>query len=430
MLRKLLASTALAALSLPLLHGCGTDGPVGYVRVVNATTEFATMDLYADGDEELSGVASQSVSAYAKIKNGSRVLELHNGGSPLASATTTQTLSTDHRYTLVGYVSGGALTTQFLNEDESAPSGNNAKLRVLNAASTDVGSLDVYLTTTACNQLGITDVAVATSVSGLQTAFTSFGTSSSAYNVCVTAAGQKSDLRLAGSVTFTAGEVANLVLTSTTGGVLVDGMLLVQQGQRTALPNTLARVRLVADAADGSAMSLSLNGTSIGSAPLSPALTDYVTVDLGTGGAITPALVIGTTTVTVPALTLATGVDYTVLVTGTAAAASLVALVDDNKPSTDTSNTVKIRLVNGLNGDTGTAALSVNGLLDINSVAFGEASSDVQVAAATGATLTGYANSLTQVWQTTDATLLAQKNYTVFLLGTTSTPTGFLVQDN
>lgn len=419
MTRPILAA-ALIALVLPFVPGCGSDGPVGHVRLVNATTDFATMDLYADGEQVLSGVAASSVSGYADVKEGSRVLDVHNGGSGISATTTTQTIATDHRYSLVAYVTGGAVTTQFLNEDESAPTGANAKLRVLNGAVNEVGSVDVYLTTNDCGKLGVTDIAVASGVSGLQSAFATFGAASgagTAYNVCVTASGSKSDIRLSTSITFTAGQVANFVLTPTTGGVLLNGLLLNQQGSATAYANQLARVRLVADAADGSSVSAAFGSTSVGISGLSPAVLSYVAV---TAGTVTPTITINGTAVAAPSMTLTAGADYTLLVAGTAAAPTVSNLADDNTPSTDSNLTVKIRLVNGVNGMATTAGLKVNGAPLINSVPFGQSSSYVQVAASTGTTLVGLEGS-SPIWTDDSLTLTAKTNYTVFLLGDAAT---------
>lgn len=417
MIRKILAA-ALVAAGLGALPGCGTDGDVGYVRLVNATTDFATMDLYADGDAAVSGVSSRTASGYAKISEGSTVLDVRNGGSGTSATQTTQTISTDHRYTLVAYVTGGAPTTQFLTDDEDAPSGANAKLRVLNGASTEAGSLDVYVTTNACSALGVTDVAIAAGVSGLQSSYATFGAASgtgTAYNVCATVAGSKSKVRFSDSITFTAGQVATLVLTPTSGGTLVDGLLINQQGDVTSYASQLARVRVVADAADASGVAVTIGGTEVADTVLSPTIGDYVAVP---AGASTPVVTIGGVAVTAASQTFTAGADYTILVAGTAGAATVSVLTDDNSPSTDDSTPVKLRLVHGVNGLDTPVSLYVNNSPVIAGVPFGAAGS-ASVTEYDSVPLIAYSGTTT-VWSLDSFTFVAQHNYTVFLLGTPS----------
>lgn len=438
MIRKLLLA-ATCSLGLSLIPGCGTDGPVGKVRLVNATTAYTTMDLFADGDAVTTGVPVDSVSAYADVKEGSRVLSVRLGGAASDATTSTQSVSTDKHYSLVAYLSGTALTTQWLSDEEPAPSGNYAKLRVLNAASTQVGGVDVYLlpTARACATLGLTDTPVAAGVSGLQTAFASVVSSAGAgtsYNVCVTAAGSKSDVRLATpSVAFVNAQVATLILAPTTGGVLLNGFLLAQQGALTPLATTSARVRVVADAASAASVSVTLNGETFFAADTSPQLTDYQTIDAGSAAI---GVFIDSVQVTAPTTAITAGGDYTLVVAGTSAAPSVALLTDDNSASTSTTATVKIRLVNGANG-AGTANLLVNGLQVASNVALGAGSTYAQVApSAAQASLTSRSGATT-LFSATTQTLSANAVYTLFLLGDVgsgdvndTTTASLLIQDH
>jgi hypothetical protein len=428
MTRKMLA-TALLAFALPLLNGCGTDGPVGHVRMVNATTDSATLDLYDGTTAIVTGVATGVASGYADVKNGTRTLNILAGDTGLQRASVTESVSTDKHYTMVAYDSGGSMQAAFLSEDEAAPASGKAELRVLNGASTEVGDVDVYLTASDCSALTSQDGTIVTGLAGLQDAFQSFNAGQ--FNICVTTAGAMTDVRMSANITFTSGQVATLVLTPASGGVLIDGLLLTQQGSATPYANTLSRVRLVADAASSTdGVVASMGGASLGDSQQSPNILNYVPV---THGTYTPTITIGGTAVTALPQTLVAGTDYTLLVAGSAADPRIQLLTDDNTPSTDSNNSTKIRLVNGVNGaDAQLASLSLTGSVLVSSITFTQASTEVQVAPGTGLSLTGALNGTTIYDSANAGTLLANKNYTVFLLGdlASGTQTGVLRPDN
>ncbi len=419
MLRKTFAAAVLAFV-LPLLPACGTGGDVAEVRLVNASPDFATLDLYAGGDLAVSGVPVNQASAYAKVDTGTKLLDVHSGGTGTSAVSTTQTLSVDKHYSLIVYENGGtAPSQQFISDDEPAPTGDNAKFRVLNAASSQVASVDVYLTTNACGSLQPNDVAVASAVTTLQDAFVEVAAATGAgklYNVCATSTGNKQDVRLSvPSVAFIDGQVNTLVLTTTTGGVLLNGLMVVQQGSVNAFVNTSARMRLVADAALGAPVTAVANGTTLASAPTSPNIgTTYQTV---TSGTLTLVATIGGTTIAVPTPTITPGLDYTLMITGTAADPGVFLIPDDNTLSTDENNPVKIRLVNGVNGVGAPLSLSLDGSTIIGGVTFGTASTPVVTPATDGSSIEVDADTAV-IWTAAGTVTLSENRvYTVWALG-------------
>ncbi|MET0384126.1 MAG: DUF4397 domain-containing protein [Burkholderiaceae bacterium] len=416
MLTKPRAALALALL-LPLLNGCGIDDiDAGHVRLVNATTEFGTMDLYESTTELSGGTASNAVGAYQDVDKGQAVFNVKNGGSSSTSATTTQTVSKDAHYTIVAFVNANALQTAWLTDDEPTPDPGVAKLRVFNAAPGEAAGVDVYVTTNACGALTIADTAVASDVTGLQGSYSDLTAAAGGVtaNICVTATGDKGDLRLAiPSLTLTNRQVATLILTKTAGGILMNGLLLNQQGTLTGYPNSSARVRLVADAAGAGLVAATFNGTDLGSSA-SPNVGSYTTVG---AGPVTLGLTINGTAVGAAALSTAAGGDYTLLVAGSVASPTIALLADDNIASTSTSLPVSMRLVNGLNGVGGAATLTANGSVIGGGTAFGAASAYTNVAASAGvAELTAKSGGAT-LWDVTAQTLTSGNVYTVFLLG-------------
>ena len=129
-----------AALCLPLLSGCGDDNAQkGYVRIVNATTEYASLDLYtlnSDGGNDLflSGTQAGQASGYKDIDKGSYTFEVKGSTSAGAATPAPGTVTKGDHFSVVTYLTGNSTKTQFFSDEESAPSANNAKLRIFNAA--------------------------------------------------------------------------------------------------------------------------------------------------------------------------------------------------------------------------------------------------------------------------------------------------------
>jgi hypothetical protein len=431
MLSKTWAASA-AVLSLALLGGCGNeDANSGLVRMVNATTEYATMDLYdvdSGGSSSLliSGTASNAASGYEALTKGTYSFNIVGaGGSAPASTVAATSITKQDHFAVISYLTGGTLQSVIVPEEEPAPSSGNAKLRILNGASSEAGSVDIYVTSHACTALGDTDTAFASSVSGLQTAYSQLITPASGtqWNICATGAGDKSDLRLAmANVPFTNQEVATLILTRTPSGVLLNGMLLTQQGSLTAYPNTLARVRLVADAAAAGTVTATINGTPLGADTVSPAIGNYVPI---ASGALTVSLLINDVAVTTTPLTAAAGADYTLLVAGTQGAATVALLPDSNLPSTSTANPVKMRLVNGLNNFGAPVSLNAAGTLVATGTTFGTASTYTTMPANTsGTAVLTVTGAGTTVFTLGAQTLLSGGVYTMFLVGDMGQDTG------
>ena len=75
------------ALTLPFLQGCGDENAQkGFVRIINATSEYASLDLYtqaSDGSDSLvvAGTTSNTASAYTGIDKGSYTFDVKSSTS-------------------------------------------------------------------------------------------------------------------------------------------------------------------------------------------------------------------------------------------------------------------------------------------------------------------------------------------------------------
>lgn len=328
------------------LTACGGGGDDGdnntQVRLLNATRSYAQLDLTVNDKTINSKVGYASVGEYGTVDINSpatKVLESTVGTSVSA---TTPGLSAGSNYTFITYGFAGAVRTMLLQEVETAPEANKAKLVVLNLAP-DAGALDVYVTT-ATEPLE-TATALATNLQGgVGSGYVQIN--SGTFRVRVTGYNKRNDLRLdIPAVTLDSASVNTLVLTASEGGVLVNGITLVQKGAAKNFANVQSRVRTVAAMTAGGTVSSSINGQGMFTAPaISPLISEYVTT---ASGASTLSTMVNGAAVTFPAPTLTAGKDYTLLVWGDAAAPKMAVLDDDNRLPTVTGN-VKIRMVNAL----------------------------------------------------------------------------------
>lgn len=429
---KLRAWLAIAAIAASLLQACGGNGGggSGSVRLVNLSDDISPLDVYTyDGTTEAiltasSNVATDTAGAYSGIGATTITFNLKRTGTGTTSNTSTRTIGKDISYTLLAYSTNSVLKSVFLTENETAPSAGNAKLRVYNA-SIEAGPLDVYVVPAG------NPVATPT-LSSLPTervsTYTEFGAGN--YNIVVTGPGDVTDVRLnLASVALAAQEIATFVVTSTPGGVLVNGHVIDQQSSVTPHHNTSARVRLVAGGASGDVAAATVNSVVLSGAQSSPSVqSPYVLVPAGAltvsatlnGSAATPN---GTTPL--PA-NLAAGTDNTLLVSGVGTNGVVTLINDDNRPPLLGTN-AKIRLVHGVGNLASPITLTVDFSTVANNVATNSASTPVSIPATAANTtteldysspgITPPATNCTGGFCSRQVVLRAGGVYTVFALG-------------
>jgi hypothetical protein len=413
----------IAALVLPLLHACGgnSDEDQGSVRLINATTDFPQLDASRDDDGMVYGVAAGAGSGYSNLDEDDYTFKIAQSGSGTTAASVAGSVSAGSHYALVAYASGAALQVSYLTEDEGDPNSGQAKLRFMNTAGLEAGAVDVYVGHVACNALGNTAIAAA---SGLSTAtsataptgYTAFAAGS--YHVCVTSAGVKTDVRLdIPALTLGDKQIATLVLTRSSSGVLVNGLVVSQRGAVTPSANLSTRVRVVTSTVGTTdKVNVAVNGTTIAS--------NYPPTNIGgyqllTAGAL--AVTVNGATVDVGTATAPSGGDLTLLVTGDLASPTFSVITDDNTPATGAAQPVKLRVINGVNGLSGGVTLTLDSEIVGGDIAFGTASPPMTVAASAGLADIVASNGSNLLWQANDQTLTTGKVYTVFLLGNATT---------
>lgn len=413
----------LLSATVALIGGCGgaSDDDAATVRVINASTNYGALDLHVDDTLRSSAIAYGQTSGYIGFEEGSHTTTLTRTGSTTALSSVSRTLSSDYGTTVIAYQADGSLKTAQLSDSESAPSSGRAKLLVFNA-SPDAGSVDVYLSGSSDTLDNATLVASSVSAGSSSGSYTTVG--SGTYRLRIAAAGSTTDLRLdAASMTLDSQGVYALVVTPTSGGVLVNSLLVRQGGAITQLDTDLARVRLVSAVTSSGTVGAAFNGSTLATSVASPAIGSYALVKAGSA---TPTISVNGASLSTAAITLAAGSDSTLLVWGPAASASLSVIGDDNRlPASSTS--AKIRLIHGASINSNPLTLTANYSAVAENIALGAASTPTSVTAGSSTTIEVSDTTLsTALYSVSDVTLSARGVYTVFMLGSGSSVTGAL----
>jgi len=356
-----------------ILAGCGSGSGSAPVRLVNASVGYQTPGLgFMDESTQVAtGVLYGASSSYFNVQAGSVNLTLTTtiGGQQVsATAAQVRTVNKDQRYSLVAYGILNELKMALVAESTVTPDTGNANINVLNT-SNDIGPVDVYLSTTkdlSVSTLIASNIAASIS-SPAQSAFA--GVTAGSYFITVVGANSiaqgVSDVRFQTptAVTFTALQVATIILTPGASGVLANAIVLVQGTSGTATPfnNTTARARVVT-AIPGTAVSVA--GTTPAGDPVTlqasstvQQYSDYFVVSTGTapvvtvGGTAVPVVMDDPASTVTPApeiaASLAAGGDYTLMVylaPGTTTPKAKI--IPDDNTAPVTSSGLKFRLIN------------------------------------------------------------------------------------
>lgn len=426
---------AALAISAALLAGCGggSDPTKAQVRMVNASAGYKELDLRVQDELRQGSVTYGAAEGYIEIDPSKAASTISSAGSATPLLSFGPSLSEKKHYTLLAFGAAGALRQLLLDENTGAPDTGRALLRVVNAAA-DAGALDIYLS--GSNDL-LTDVVAVQTGAAYGQAGTFTTLNSGTWRLRITAAGSKTDVRLdVAALALPSKHIATLVVTPSLGGVMVNALVLAQQGSITRQDTQQSRVRLAAGVADSGLVGASVGTTSLvsanagGSVVASPSLDDYVLVPAGLSAVTTT---VNGQALAVSGKTLDAGRDYSFMVHGRLAAPQTSWIEDDNRVPSDVSR-VKLRLVNGLADTTASLAMSLDGRPVAGAVAVGTASAYSLVAPIGAGTTDGRlsitaAGVGTPLITTPSQTLAAGGSYSVFLVGPQATPTAIVRQD-
>jgi hypothetical protein len=418
----------LAALSL---SGCDSGGGSkrAQVRLLNVSPGYTSLDLYANGGDDdtdqqrIAAVAYDSVSSYSELESGSYDIKFKRAGVTSTLQTiSNQQLADETHTTFIAFGSTGHFSALAVNDDVTAPDSGLVKVQLLNAA--EAGTVDVYLTESSVSLDDATPVFSAVTAGGTGAA-TSID--SGDYRLRVTGASDSDDIRLdVPSITLDSKQVVTLILTATQGGVLVDVVLLPQQGSMTKIANTKARVRGAVGIANGTQVTLRVGDASLLNNNAVGVVGAYAQVDAGSAAV---ALGVNGVGVTVPNQTLTAGGEYTLLVWSNADGTQITLISDDNRlPSS--SSRAKVRIMNGLSALDVPVTLFVNFFPELENIPLGQASAFAEVDDGTDYQLdVSNADTADPLLTKTEVTLQAAGVYTLFMSSSGGTVSGTLRKD-
>jgi Domain of unknown function (DUF4397) len=408
--------------AMVLLAACGdiTDPTNAELRLVNATSGYPALDLVIDDDRRFASVVFGATDRYVTVSPDDADSVLTRPGSTTPLLSLTPALVKQKNYTLLAYGSEGALSTVLL-DDNAAEENGKVRIRVLNAAP-DAGSVDVYVTAPGdplSTAVPLQAAAAVGTVGGWSTL------AAGTWQVRVTAAGDKTDLRLdVAGVVLTRDQVATVVVAPAAGGVLVKGLLLTQQGRIDELTGAQARVRVAVP--NRATVSAAVGGVTLLDSVGGPAVGAYQLVP---SGAQTVTVTFDGAPVVLASADLAAGTDQTLLVYRAAGVPTVAWLPDDNRLPSASGN-AQLRLVHGIDGLGGALSMNATFLPVATNVALGTASPYTLVTPGANVRITvSAAGADDPVADLLDQTLLAGRVYSVFVVEGAPLSTGFLRRD-
>jgi hypothetical protein len=417
------------------LDGCSSSGGNAQIRVLNTSIDYPSLDLYLNNGttntREIAAAAYGTLGNYLSVGAASYTVEFTSNNVQSSLKSVNENLAKNTHRTYVAYGNSGKFGTLEILEDQDQPSASYTKVELLDAA-LDAGNVDVYLTdpSVALTNSSPTFSGVAGgSIAGAGTTATSnFVTvNSGTYRLRVTAAGSQTDVRLDSvtGITFSSQEILSIVVTGTSGGVLVNATVLPQQGTQTVVNTTYARVRAAAGIPPGSNLTATLGGTNLLGSAAANTVSQYTLVAAGTQ---TLNLTLSGTALPASSQTLTAGEDYTVLVlNGAGVSGTTTTLVTDDNRLPSTSAYAKIKLVNAMSALGDPLTLNVNYTPVASAIALGNASPSTEVTAGTNTEIdTVDATTSTTLFTNTTATLTGSDVYDLFMFGTAASTVGAL----
>lgn len=413
-----LFAAGVAAAVMAACGGAGFNGPSATLRFVNATSAYASLDFVVAGQTVAGATAFGQGSAYVGVDPDRAATTVRAAGASTALTSLTPALTRSRAHTLVAYGGESAVKT-LLVEDEEAADATQAKLRVIHAAP-DAGALDVFVTA-AGDPLATATALHSAVAAGKASSYATRGAGT--WQVTVTGAGDRDDPRLRlTDVVLSAGQVATLLLTPTTGGAMVGAAWMVDKGAVSLLPVNQARVRLAAPQAGQVSLQV---GNTVVSAPVgAPLLGGYQVVNAGQQAV---SATWQGSLLALPAVTLAPGTDQTLLVNPSLAPSGHWVLDDNRAPTAE--GKARVRLLHGLAGQTAPLQMQVDLLPVASDIAPPAASGYSVVDAGSRRITVRVGASGTALLDLPGQTLDAGRVYTVFPVEGTPPAAGIIRRD-
>ena len=190
-----------------LTASCGGGGSNARLRLMNASPDEGNVDALIDSKTIATGIGFGTASNYASVGSGSRHLQIELSGTSTPVVDETLTLSSGLDTTLLLANFATNLNAIQLQDDNSPPTSGDAKLRVVNAASS-LAPADVYVVSDGTD---INSVAPFITNMEFESASTYATLTPGTYRIWFTAPGQKFVFIDSGPLSISAGQVRTVV---------------------------------------------------------------------------------------------------------------------------------------------------------------------------------------------------------------------------
>ena len=196
------------ALGLVLLvTSCGGGGDNARLRLMHASPDEATVDVLVDSKTIANGIAFGTASSYTSLGSGSRHVQIEPSGTSTTVVDETVSLGSGTDTTILLANFATSLNAITLQDDNSAPTSGNAKLRVIQAAP-GLTSADVYIVPDGTD---INSVAPVYSGMPFESASTYTSLTAGSYRVWFTSPGQKFIFIDSGAISLASGQIRTVV---------------------------------------------------------------------------------------------------------------------------------------------------------------------------------------------------------------------------
>jgi hypothetical protein len=408
-----------------LMAGCSGSGGREQnsvdVRTVHLVPDAEPVDVLINGDLKVSGLPFQSASGYANFAFGDATLEVKSTskGDVLVAASPAS-FGPNTKYTIILHGRRAAITPLVIQDDAALVAAGKFRTRFL-SISAEAQFLDLYLTTDIAN--------TAPTITGLGYASLSgyVELPAGSYPIVFTTTGTKDVVFEAPAQTFGDQKRYTVVATPSTGGALVNALLLQGGADPIFLRNGLSRLKAVNALPDSVPLNFKADGTTLLSNVPYTASSDYVQLVSGSHTLqIERSSVPGSVIASLVA-SLDPARDYTMVAVGPATAPRVVTLTDDNSLPT-TANSARVRFAN-LRSDAGAVDAAVDGTVRVAGIAPLTASGYSDLASDATHTITFAVPGGATLITIPDVTVVAGGIYTIHLFGTAAAPSARVVRD-
>jgi hypothetical protein len=412
-------------------QGVGATPILTRIRVVNLVPNAPSIQVQLDTDQPfVSGLTFEQVTQYLEVDPGTREFKVSADGGQTNIIDVSMSLAKAADYTFVVYGPVEAVAQSLvLDTSTLIPNGGTFDVRVLNVA-TGIVSVDVYLT----------EPGVDLSVTGPNIPNVVFSAPSGYFPVDI---GNK-ELRITPHLSkeviydaqvgaFADKSLAEIILFSKGSAKLVNAAVLNidATGTGQVYPNTLAEFKVLNGTSVGAPLNVFVDGAlAFANIPFA-GVSNYQKVATGTRTITVESAASPGATLLSLMVDLAPATDTSIAVSGPAGALRSLVLADDNLPSAI--NRARVRFVNA-SPDLAAMDVYVNFVRQFANVASNTASPYAELLADATGTVYEFdfnvAGTTTPTLMLPGVTLLAGKTYTIYVVGPAASPQGVVSQDD